>query len=187
MELSAEQRGALGGMGSHHRGTRGESDEWYTPPHVFEALGLRFDLDPCSPEGGLPWVPAQQSYCLKDDGLVQPWRGRVWLNPPYGPQTEAWMRKLALHGDGVALVFARTDARWWHAWVPTASAVCLMSRRLSFVDRDCIPAENNSGAPSALVAFGDGCAEAVLACGLGMMLRPAERAVTGQVSLWDAL
>jgi hypothetical protein len=32
----------------------GSSVEWYTPPEIFEALGLTFDLDPCAPPGGLP-------------------------------------------------------------------------------------------------------------------------------------
>jgi len=36
----------------------GSSDDYYTPAHIFEALGIEFDLDVASPEGGIPWIPA---------------------------------------------------------------------------------------------------------------------------------
>ena len=62
------------------------SVDWYTPPHIFDGLGI-FDLDPASPVGGVAWIPALQYYTLEDDGLTSDWFGRVWLNPPYGKQT----------------------------------------------------------------------------------------------------
>lgn len=45
------------------------------------ALGP-FDLDPCSPVGR-PWDTAAQHHTIHDNGLLKPWSGRVWLNPPY--------------------------------------------------------------------------------------------------------
>lgn len=175
----------MSGMGSHSRPVRGESDEWYTPPHIFDALGMTFDLDPASPAGGLPWVPALRFLSKADDGLSAPWHGRVWLNPPYGPLTEPWMRRLAAHGDGVALVFARTETRWWHATVPAASAVCFIAGRLHFCDAQGVAAKHNSGAPSALVAYGQENAEALAASGLGMTFGVRARDLAGQASLWD--
>ena len=175
---------------AHERGGAGDSDEWYTPPHVFDALGLEFDLDPCSPPGGLDWVPARRFVALPDDGLSEPWEGRVWVNPPYGPHTREWLRRLAAHGDGVALVFARTETRWWHEVVPSASAVCFVEGRLRFVPghREQRPGGGaNAAAPSALIAFGEPCAEAVAGCGLGMVFRCARRELGGQPSLWEAL
>ena len=62
------------------------SVDWYTPPHIFDGLGV-FDLDPCQPIGGVKWIPALQYYTLEDDGLTSDWYGRVWLNPPYGKHT----------------------------------------------------------------------------------------------------
>jgi hypothetical protein len=173
-------------MGSHSRPNMGDTNEWYTPPGIFDALGLDFDLDPCAPPGGLPWVPARRFYSIEDDGLSQPWAGRVWLNPPYGRLTVAWMRRLAAHGNGVALVFARTETQWWHETIGAAHAVCFIEGRLSFVARDGKPGISNAGAPSALVAYGDACAIAVAESGLGMTFAVASRHLAGQAALWES-
>jgi hypothetical protein len=174
-----------GGMGGHARGYRGNTVEWYTPPGIFDALGLTFDLDPCAPAGGLPWIPAKRFYSIEDDGLSQPWAGRVWLNPPYGPRTSTWMRRLAAHGDGVALVFARTETEWWHETVGCSHAVCFIAGRLTFVDADRNPGAFNAGAPSALVAYGQENAEAIARAGLGMTFAVRATELRGQASLWE--
>lgn len=57
-------------------------DEWLTPPEIIKALG-QFDLDPCAPVVR-PWDTAERHYSIKDNGLMLPWSGRVWCNPPYG-------------------------------------------------------------------------------------------------------
>ena len=99
-----------GGMSlSAHQSARMMTDEWLTPPEILAALGP-FDLDPCTPDA-MPWQTAAARYTKRDDGLAQPWRGRVWLNPPFGREAVRWLRKLAAHGDGVALVPARTETR----------------------------------------------------------------------------
>jgi hypothetical protein len=162
--------------------------EWYTPPGIFQALGLVFDLDPCAPPGGLPWIPAKRSYSLLDDGLAQPWRGRVWLNPPYGSRTPLWLQRLAEHGDGIALVFTRTDTGWFHRWVaPRADAVCFIRRQIKFVKGSAASAGDlfddpvagavegqakaSAGAASMLVAYGDDNAAALVRSGLGSCAR----------------
>ena len=60
---------------AEHEPSLGGSDEWYTPPDIFEALGLRFDLDPCSPGSGQCFVPAGRVFIKADDGLAQSCRG----------------------------------------------------------------------------------------------------------------
>jgi hypothetical protein len=177
-------RGERGGsMNGHYLPGGGKSVEWYTPPMVFDRLGLEFDLDPCSPLGGLPWIPARRFLSIEDDGLAQPWNGRVWLNPPYGPHVVAWMRRLADHGNGLALIFARTDTAWWHEIAPTADALCLVEGRLWFVNHTGERQRANAGGPSALLAWGEENGDALARSGLGMTFRVAS--IEGaQGALW---
>lgn len=148
------------------------SNEWYTPAHVFEALGLDFDLDVASP--GLertPWIPARRCFTLADDALSQRWTGRVWCNPPYGDQVARFIGRLADHGDGIALVFARTDTRWFARAAATCDVVCFTAGRIQFVySEPTRPA--NPPAGSALFAYGDTCAEALVRSGLGVCMAP---------------
>jgi hypothetical protein len=77
---------------AEHEPSIGQSDDWYTPPELFDALGLTFDLDPCSP-GPSHWVPARQVFTKQEDGLAQAWSGLVFMNPPFG--RAEWPRPLA--------------------------------------------------------------------------------------------
>ena len=72
-------------------------DEWLTPPELIKALG-KFDLDPCSPIKR-PWNTAKHHYNINDNGLLMPWEGRVFCNPPYGNQAVKWLEKCALHDN----------------------------------------------------------------------------------------
>lgn len=139
-------------IGGHHSAVMGK-DEWLTPPEIIRALG-RFDLDPCSPVNR-PWATADRHYTVVENGLTKPWYGRVWCNPPYGRETAAWLRRLADHGDGIALIFARTETAMFvtHAW-GRASAMLFISGRLHFHHVDGSRATANSGAPSVLIAYG---------------------------------
>lgn len=141
------------GIGAHQRAFRGSTDEWLTPPAIIKALGP-FDLDPCSPVDR-PWATAVRHFTIRDNGLTQPWAGRVWLNPPYGPQTGAWLERLANHGDGIALVFARTETRFFQRWgFGEADSMLFLSGRINFHNLAGERAPKNSGAPSVLIAYG---------------------------------
>lgn len=94
-------------MGSHHS-ARADTTTWLTPPHITNALGA-FDLDPCAAPSPRPWPTAARHIELPEDGLAADWDGRVWLNPPYSFAAWKWLAKLAEHGRGTALVFARTE------------------------------------------------------------------------------
>lgn len=142
------------GIGGHHRGHRGGTDEWLTPPDILSKLG-RFDLDPCSPVGR-PWDTADAHLTVVNDGLSLPWLGRVWLNPPYGPEAIKWLGRLADHGNGIALVFARTETEMFHAHVwPRADAVLFIRGRLHFYTVAGERAKANAGGPSVLIAYGE--------------------------------
>ena len=68
--------------------------EWYTPPYILEALGNDFDLDPCAPKKD--WYTAKKCFTKEDDGLVQDWKGFVFLNPPYSqPELKLFVKKIS--------------------------------------------------------------------------------------------
>jgi len=139
-----------------------KSVEWYTPAWIFEALAIDFDLDPSSPHDWETVVPAKEKYTIYDDGLLKPWFGRVWLNPPYGKSTPKWIRRMVKHGNGIALLFSRTDARWCQEAMRAATGILFLSGRVDF-----IPGNENRhkksrcGAGTVLFAFGDECAIAL--------------------------
>lgn len=139
-------------MGSHQCASTG-TDVWLTPRHILDALGP-FDLDPCAAPVEANWKTARVHYRLPDDGLTKPWLGRVWCNPPYS-NVWRWLDKLAFHGSGTALVFARTETAGFqaHVWGKAAS-ILFLSGRLTFHHSDGSKAAANSGAPSCLVAYG---------------------------------
>lgn len=92
-----------------------------------------------------------------ENGLLSLWHGFVWMNPPYGKELATWLNRLALHGNGIALVFARTDTRAFHEHVwPLASALLFLRGRLTFhlPNGNHAPMGHNSGGPSVLVAYG---------------------------------
>ena len=152
------------GMGSH-QSAQAMREEWLTPPHILQALG-KFDRDPCAPLDR-PWPMANDHYTIYDNGLALPWTGRVWLNPPYGNKVGEWLNRLADHGNGIALVFARTECRWFFSAVwPHATALLFLRGRLSFHHPNGSKAAANSGAPSVLVAYGENNARALANCGL---------------------
>lgn len=113
----------------------GKSDEWYTPPHVFAALGERFDVDVAHPGDATCHVPA--AAWITADSLSHDWNGFVWMNPPFGGRGAigVWLDKFFAHGDGLALTPDRTSAPWfWEAW-SKADAV-LFTRKLRFLRPD---------------------------------------------------
>jgi hypothetical protein len=159
---------------SGHHSARAGSNVWLTPPGILAALG-EFDLDPCA-ASDRPWDTARHHIAPPDDGLSAVWAGRVFLNPPYS-DLERWLGKLADHGRGTAIVFARTETRWFveHVW-SRATAILFLHGRIHFHLPDGSRARGNAGAPSCLVAYGEDDA-ARLACSalLGTFV-PLERA-----------
>ena len=151
IDLFGDTRAARRGVSSHERSLDG-GDQWLTPPEIVSALGS-FDLDPCAPIVR-PYSTAARHYTIEDNGLRQPWAGRVWLNPPYA-NAGAWMRRMSEHGNGVALLFARTETRVWQDWIwPHASAFLFMRGRVTFHLSNGVPAKSPAGAPSVFIAYG---------------------------------
>lgn len=116
--------------------TPGKSDEWFTPPSVFEALGCEFDLDVASPiYFDRLHVPAKRRViCM---ALQKEWAGFVWMNPPFGGRNgiEPWLAKFFDHGNGIALAPDRTSAPWfWTAW--KRADLVLFTRKIRFLRPD---------------------------------------------------
>lgn len=140
-------------------------ETWLTPPGILAALGA-FDLDPCAAPSPRPWPTAGRHVELPEDGLSIEWEGRVWCNPPYGAQAATWLDKLATHGNGIALVFARTETAMFHEHVwPRAHGLFFLRGRIAFCDRSGKPAMS-AGAPSVLIAYGATNAVALKDCAL---------------------
>lgn len=157
MNLSGHQSASMG------------SDTWLTPPEWISALGP-FDLDPCCPPA-MPWTTAARMLTKAEDGLTAPWAGRVWLNPPFGREAASWLTRLALHGNGIALIPARTEtAMFYDSIWPNADSICFVKGRPHFHYPDGKRAAFNSGAPIALVAYGRENTEALRRAALGVVL-----------------
>ncbi len=155
-----------------HERPWGETREWYTPPELFAALGLRFDLDVASPMSGpVPWVPADAFYSPRENGLMQPWTGRVWCNPPYGPPAVAFIDRMIAHGDGMLLLPSRTETKAYQRAIAAADVTCLLRDRLWFIRADGHRGRSSFG--STLFAFGDDCSEALRRADLGHTIEGA--------------
>jgi len=119
--------------------------DYETPPEFFAALDDDigpFTLDAASSHRN---ALCTRHYTAEEDGLAQPWTGRVWLNPPYGRGIDRWMEKARDSARTTAklvavLVPARTSSRWWHEFVmpilkqTEPGEVRFLDRRLSFGD-----------------------------------------------------
>ena len=141
-----------------------ESPEWYTPSDVLERVITALegiDLDPCSNtplddlgQGGN--VPATRHFTARDNGLRQPWTGRVFMNPPYGREISRWTGKLLFEfeaghvSQAIALVPARVDTAWFRSL--SAFPVAFWRGRITFIGPN--GEQNPAPFPSALFALG---------------------------------
>lgn len=120
----------------------GQSNEWYTPKYLFDAMNVQFDIDVCSPiDISLIHTPANQFICK--DSLNTGWNGGssknfVWMNPPFGGRNGLvpWIERFVRNGNGVALVPDRTSAPWWQYFASNADACLFVSGKIKFIRPD---------------------------------------------------
>jgi phage N-6-adenine-methyltransferase len=137
---------------------RSASDEWETPQEFFNAVNEVFHctLDVCATPFN---AKCEHYYTKKENGLLQPWRGVCWMNPPYGREISRWVQKAyeSSFEAGtivVCLLPARTDTKWWHEYVMTRAAdVSFIQCRLRFSGKGGV-SKGSAPFPSALVIFG---------------------------------
>lgn len=155
-----ERRAAIKAHVAHATG----NNEWYTPPELIEAAKAamgHIDLDPASSELANRTVGAKAFYTVADDGLKQPWRGNVWMNPPYAqPLVAQFSEAVSEKYDAkeikraCVLVNNATETAWFQRMLTSASAVCFLKGRVRFLD----PKGEPSGAPlqgQAVLYLGD--------------------------------
>lgn len=125
-----------------------KDDEHYTPAdllwRIVEFYGGMIDLDPCSNSHTEPNTPSSFQYTIEDDGLLQPWFGNVFVNPPYGRALSAWAQALidkrSEYDQLLFLVPSRTDTKWYEKLTPYP--------RLNFRGRLRFLNEGNKGNPA---------------------------------------
>ncbi len=106
----------------------------YTTPYEFvERLPeYPFDLDPCAEPGN---EKASRYYTEKEDGLLQPWSGKVFCNPPYS-NPSAWIRKAIAEKDRceviVMLLKSDTGTKWFHDLLLPNAKVTFLKDRIRF-------------------------------------------------------
>lgn len=137
----------------HYSSRKGE---YHSPASIVQAahdvLG-GVDLDPCA--DAKRSVRARRNLTAEQDGLIWPWFGTVYLNPPYGREISLWTTRLTHFvelghvPEAIALVPARTDTRWWEQCSAWALNVCFVHGRLRFGEE-----EHSAPFPSALFYFG---------------------------------
>jgi hypothetical protein len=156
-----------------HEQSVGATNEWYTPRHVFEAMGVRFSLDVSSP---LVWCPADD-FCglsIHANSLEREWSGFIWMNPPFGGRNGLvpWLEKFFAHGDGVALTPDRTSAPWWQEYAAKADAILFVAKKLKFIGADGQPGNSPAQGTTLLAAGPRGVAALQNASrtGLGLLL-----------------
>lgn len=144
-----------------------DSEEWYTPRDYIESarkvLG-GIDLDPASNPIANEWIGAAKYYSVVDDGLNQPWGGRVWCNPPYGKNESeesnqaVWTGRMSDEYEfgsvtaAIMLVTFVPDRRWFDLlW---QYPMCAVGKRISFERADGTKGQSPTSA-NVFVYFGE--------------------------------
>jgi hypothetical protein len=172
-----------------HEQCVGATDEWYTPPHVFDAFGCTFDMDVASPGRSVtPWIPAK--HFVVTNSLEEGWRGFVWMNPPFGGRNGLvpWLEKFFAHRHGIALVPDRTSAPWWQQFAPRADLTLAVARKIKFIGQDGKPGKSPAQGTT-LLAVGREAVNALhraSGVGLGSLFQPWPYSVSHEISLAGA-
>lgn len=150
----------------NHRAQGTGENEWYTPPQYIEAARtvlVTIDLDPASSDMAQKTVKASKYFTINDDGLMEQWNGRVWLNPPYAqPAIHNFMQKAVDEfnagrmTEAIILTHNYTDTTWFHIAARCASAICFTRGRIGFLSPEGTKAAPTQG--QAFFYFGDGVA-----------------------------
>ena len=151
-------------------------DEYGTPKEKYNAickkLGMFPKLDVCGSEKN---HVVNNYFTEKDNALIRHFKKDWFMNPPYSKVEQfmeyAWKQHRKWNTNGLILVYAKTDTKWWHHWVeskvydpiynPTAPRLSnglnevtrhFIKGRLHFI-KDGQPTKNSAPYPSAWICF----------------------------------
>lgn len=133
--------------------------------------------DPC---------PALHGQALKQNGLLLPWAGRVYVNPPYGRDIVPWIEKAMTEPveELILLVPAYTDTRWFRPLF--AHSICFVHGRINFEKPDAPGGSTRAPHPSVLVYRGPRAEKfATHFARLGTVMWQAQPMSQPQPSLWE--
>jgi ParB family chromosome partitioning protein len=135
---------AIEGVRPNGRAMWSATDEWFTPDaYIGAARAVLGDIDLDSATCGFAQsrIKAASFYTKQDDGLLQRWEGRVWLNPPYSRVAEFVTKLLTEIRAGnvtaaILLSHNNSDAAWFHEAANAAAAICFTRGRIRFEQED---------------------------------------------------
>jgi hypothetical protein len=114
--------------------------EYYTPAEIVNAARATMggiDLDPFSSYRANVRVKATRIFTIDDDGLKQPWSGKVWMNHPFSREMNTLCIKkiVSEYFDGnieaaCCITFAATSEKWFKPLL--AFPQCFLSPRTNY-------------------------------------------------------
>lgn len=110
-------------------------DVWQTPDEIIDMI-RPIDVDPCA--GSDTQIGRDANYDKFDNGLVQEWHGRVFVNPPFSDK-KSWLQKAINEQDRTECIFVLTpdgtDTKsWWHEYIAAEADYIWFSKgRVSYI------------------------------------------------------
>ena len=132
-------------------------DDYGTPPSLYAQGCQKYEifptLDVCATEQN---TKCRNFFTEKQDSLMYEWKETFFMNPPYS-KVDKFMKKAYYqhlkHGiDGLILVFAKTDTKWWHSFVEDKAEIHFIKGRIKFF-KDGYETKNSAPYPSCFLIY----------------------------------
>ena len=135
-----------------------ESQEWGTPTELFWKICQDFNVRPlvdaCASSKNYKcswWIEKAT------DGLKVNWNYDTFINPPYR-DVALWIKKayeehIKNNITVVALIFSKTDTKFWHSYIENKAEVHFIKGRIKFIKPDGIQSNQSAPYPSCVVIW----------------------------------